>query len=476
VSDPASSPSQKSQRYRVVVIDDSVMLLNFVREILEESNYEVITAATAEEGLQVAREVKPDFVILDYMLPDLKGDEVGQKLAEDTETARIPVLYMSGFAAEVQTSQPQSSNVVGFLGKPFTADSLLQTIEKHLPKISERSTLMDEGVTNAETGMISEFASVIGPQIESPEEVASSSPIWGETPVAAAHSEFEDSPYAPSPPDFSAQSISNSSPAADVFFAGDTNFFSLNWALRTIGKEKLTGVLRSFWEKEDIDLFARDGKVLLVTTRDPELYCSEAPITLVNIDTERVAQARAEQAKTGCPLFLTLAREDLILRDAASQLLQHYGQKLFAQLWGAPRVRFVFEQLSELPDFVTEESAEEDIDPWTLAAVRFVQLQDVADKVAYDPNWIPAYTRDGFERVQNLRLTVAEAQFASQFNGNRSIAQIARNLRLDMKLARLTLFRFLALEIVECWPPATAEKVERSGVLKRLGRKIGLAE
>jgi hypothetical protein len=136
----------------------------------------------------------------------------------------------------------------------------------------------------------------------------------------------------------------------------------------------------------------------------------------------------------------------------------------------------VFEQLSELPDFVTEESAEEDIDPWTLAAVRFVQLQDVADKVAYDPNWIPAYTRDGFERVQNLRLTVAEAQFASQFNGNRSIAQIARNLRLDMKLARLTLFRFLALEIVECWPPATAEKVERSGVLKRLGRKIGLAE
>ncbi|MEY2493245.1 MAG: hypothetical protein QOH24_2196 [Verrucomicrobiota bacterium] len=453
------------------------MLLNFVREILEESNYEVITAATGKEGLQVTREEKPDFVILDYMLPDLKGDEVGQRLAEDIETARIPVLYMSGFAAEAQTSQPRSSNVVGFLSKPFTADSLLQTIEKHLPKISDRSTLTDEGVTNAETGMISEFASVIGPQIESPEEVASSSPIWGETPIAATHNEFADSPYsAPSPPDFSTQLSSHSSPAADAFFAGDTNFFSLNWALRTIGKEKLTGVLRSFWANEDIELFARDGKVLLVTTRDPELYCSEAPITLVNIDTERVAQARAEQSKTGCPLFLTLAREDLILRDAAAQLLQHYGQKLFAQLWGAPRVRFVFEQLSDLPDFVTEESVAEEVDQWTLAAVRFVQLQDVADKVAYDPNWIPAYTRDGFERVQNLRLTVAEAQFASQFNGSRSIAQIARNLRLDVKLARLTLFRFLALEIVECWPPAAAEKEERSGVLKRLGRKIGLAE
>jgi CheY-like chemotaxis protein len=471
VSDPASSPSQKSQRYRVVVIDDSVMLLNFVREILEESDYEVITAATGEEGLQVTRRERPDFIILDYMLPDLKGDEVGRRLAEDVETAGIPVLYMSGFAAEVQTAQPSSSNIVGFLGKPFTADSLLQTIEKHLPKDSEQSTAAEEGTTAADTAVVSEFASVIGPQTESPGEMASASPIWGESPVMAAHSEFADAPFnTPSAPE------SSSSPVRDVFFAGDTNFFSLNWALRTIGREKLTGVLRSFWAKQDIELFARDGKVLLVTTRDPELYCSEAPITLVNIDTERVAQARAEQSETGRPLFLTLAREDLILRDAASQLVQHYGQKLFAQLWGAPRVRFVFEQSNELPDFVSEEPVEEEVDQWTLAAVRFVQLQDVADKVAYDPGWIPAYTRDGFERVQNLRLTVAEAQFASQFNGSRSIAQIARNLRLDMKLARLTLFRFLALEIVECWPPVATDQEEHSGVLKRLRRKIGLAE
>ena len=64
----------------------------------------------------------------------------------------------------------------------------------------------------------------------------------------------------------------------------------------------------------------------------------------------------------------------------------------------------------------------------------------------------------------DLRLTVAEAQFASQFNGVRSIAQIAKNLRLDFKFARLTLFRFLALEIVECWPPAAVAKQEKRGV------------
>ena len=454
------------------------MLLNFVREILEEANYEVITATSGEEGLQLTREQKPDFVILDYTLPDLKGDEISRRLAQDKETAQIPVLYMSGLASEAEDAQSQSPNVVGFLGKPFTADLLSKTIDECLPQISDESVVMEEeSDVKSETAISSEFASVIGPEGESPEVGASSSPIWGETAVAAAHSDFGDSTFSPSEgTDISPPSNFEPSSGKEVFFAGDTNFFSLNWALRTIGAERLTGVLRCFLAKQDVELFARDGKILLVTTRDAELYCSEAPITLVNVAADRVAEARTQQSQTGCPLFLSLAREGLILRDAALQLMQHYGQKLFAQLWTAPRVRLLFEQTSDIPEFANEVPPEEDIDHWLLAALRFVQYQDAAEKLSYDPSWIPAYTRDGFERVQNLRLTVAEAQFASQFNGSRSLAQIARNLRLDLKLARLTLFRFCAIEIVEVWPPTAPETVERGGILKRLRRKLGFGE
>src|SRR6185369_4020261 len=138
--------------------------------------------------------------------------------------------------------------------------------------------------------------------------------------------------------------------------------------------------------------------------------------------------------------------------------------------------RFAFEQTSELPDFTNDIPAEEDVEHWMLSTLRFVQAQDVTDKADYDPAWIPAYTRDGFERIQKLRLTVAEAQFASQFNGTRSIAQIARNLRLDLKFARLTLFRFLALEIVDCWPPTPVAKPEKRGFLQGIGKSIGFGE
>jgi hypothetical protein len=227
--------------------------------------------------------------------------------------------------------------------------------------------------------------------------------------------------------------------------------------------------MRCFWDKAPVELLAYRGRIVLATTHDAELYCSEAPITLVNVDADKIAQARARQSETGAPLFLTLAEDDLILREPAQQLVQHYGQKLFAQLWTAKRVRFVFEQSEDLPDYANNIPPEEDVDQWSLNTLRFIQYQELESSASYDPESVPAFTRDGFERVQNLRLTVAEAQFASQFNGSRSVQQIAKNLRLDLKFARLTLFRFKSLEIVELWPAGTVEKPEKRGLLGRFG-------
>ena len=455
-----------AHRQRILVIDDSVMLLGFVEEILTEANYDVVTAGTAEEGLQATRQQKPDLILLDYLLPDLRGDEVSRRLSEDESTAHIPVIFMSGFAADLGDAQARSENILGILHKPFTSDSLVKAVQGNLSH--------EEG---AEPALRSEFTNVIGPEDEETPAVITS-PLWSEPASTISpeseqvHNGFGDSEFQAQPQ----PALVEFGALANTYFSADSSFFSFSRALRVIGHEKLTGILRSAVTSENIDLYAREGKVVLVTTRDAETYCSEAPVTLVNIDPDQVAAARETQSQTGCPLFITLLREDLILRDPALQLVQHYGQKLFARHWSAPRVRFAFEQTSKLPDFTNDIPAEEDVEHWMLSTLRFVQAEDVTDKADYDPAWIPAYTRDGFERIQKLRLTVAEAQFASQFNGSRSIAQIARNLRLDLKFARLTLFRFVELEIVECWPPGASESAERGSVLKRLGRSIGIGD
>ena len=169
--------------------------------------------------------------------------------------------------------------------------------------------------------------------------------------------------------------------------------------------------------------------------------------------------------KTAVPYSLPWLEEGLILREPGMQLVQHYGQKLFSQLW-TDRVRFTFER-QELPGYARDlPSTEDSIDQWALGTLRFVQYEELGRKAMVETSSVPAYTREGSERVQELRLTVAEAQFASQFNGSRSIAQISENLRLDIKFARLTLFRFLALEIVECWPAQSLQESESHGGIR----------
>ena len=500
---PSAPARRKSATRKVLVIDDSLMLLSFVKEILAEANYEVTTAGTAGEGLSAAANDTPDLILLDYVLPDMKGDEVCQRLGENAATASVPIVYMSGFGTDLQPDQMKSPSVIGSLNKPFTSDLLMKTVENYMPKDPNESLEPQNETAEPEQDAPVEepaWTAPVWPQEESAAQSEASAPVWPEggeqseaapaetaeiasaagatsdawwsAPVTAA-STWESQPAAAAPASFQATpepaATEEPLPLNGAFFSGDTSFFSLNGALHTIGKEKLTGTLRAFWNKASVDLLARNGAIVLVTTRDPVLYCPEAPITLVNVDAEQTEKGRAEQRESGCPLFLTLAREGLILHEPAVQLVQHYGQKLFAQLWTAKKVRFVFETSETLPEYASEVPVEEDIDHWILTTLRCIQFQELGE-TEIESGSIPAYTRDGYERVQNLRLTVAEAQFASQFNGVRSVAQIAKNLRLDFKFARLTLFRFLALEIVECWPPAAASaKPEKRGFFQKFG-------
>jgi hypothetical protein len=256
---------------------------------------------------------------------------------------------------------------------------------------------------------------------------------------------------------------------ADVYFCGRTNLFPLNLAIRAIGKENLTGLLRACWEQEPVDVLARDGEIVLATTRDPDLYCPEAPDVLSGVDVVMIDRARNQQKENGTPFLLTLARNESIERQPALDLIRQYGQKLFSQLWSAPNVWIMFEKNPDLLSGFADVTGDPDVDDWSLETLRLVQSSD--QPAGFDPASIPAYTKEGFDRVQKLKLTSDEAQFASQFNGARSVQQIAKNLRLDLKSARQLLFRFVALEIIECWPASTAAKPEpKSGMGRLFGR------
>jgi CheY-like chemotaxis protein len=443
---PAAEGAPAPSGHKILVIDDSVMLLSFVKEILDEQGHEVVTAETGEEGLNACRTRLPDLILLDFVLPDMKGDEVCRRLLADAPTAKIPVIYVSGFGSDLKPDRAELSNVVGSLSKPFTSESLINAVRGYFPATQVCSRPAPPAVAYEPAREIEERRP---PEPPKPEETYP----------------------APAPPSAAAErkpaTTTEETPATgNAYFCGDSSFLSLHRALQTIARENLTGVLRAFWRRDPVELLARDGQPVIVTARNPALYCEEAPATLLNVPAEKFEAARARQAANGCPIFLTLAKEGRILGDQALELVHHHGQKLFSQLW-TERIRFVFAQ-EALPNYAGElVPSEGSIDQWALTTLRFVRYETLSEKVPADPSSIPAYTLDGYKRVQQLRLTDDEAQFASQFNGSRSFARISKNLRLDIKFARLALFRFLTLEIVECWPAQTARRGGLGGTFRR---------
>jgi DNA-binding response OmpR family regulator len=135
---------------KIVVIDDTEMLLIFVEDILSiaDPSLQIVTAFTGGEGARRAEVMIPDLVLLDYSLPDLRGDQICERLLQNEATARIPVVMMSGHVPEMMATAERYPNVVATIAKPFMSEALVQLVNETfakgpLPVAQQRETTSD---------------------------------------------------------------------------------------------------------------------------------------------------------------------------------------------------------------------------------------------------------------------------------------------------------------------------------------------
>jgi DNA-binding response OmpR family regulator len=133
--EPPPKPAVKTGK-KIVVIDDTEMLLIFVEDALAtaDPNLQIVTAFTGSEGLRRTEVMLPDLVLLDYSLPDLRGDQVCERLLQNEATARVPVVMMSGHVAEMAATARKYRNVVATIEKPFRSDALVALVRETLKK------------------------------------------------------------------------------------------------------------------------------------------------------------------------------------------------------------------------------------------------------------------------------------------------------------------------------------------------------
>jgi len=127
---------------RILVVDDDRLIVMIIESVLKKEGYEVYTASNGKEGLNKAREVKPNLMILDIMMPEMDGYEVCHCLKRDPDTADIAVLVLTA-KADVENAKtswqrvghvqdgPRGSDIgaADFMIKPVKTRDLVQRVK-----------------------------------------------------------------------------------------------------------------------------------------------------------------------------------------------------------------------------------------------------------------------------------------------------------------------------------------------------------
>ena len=119
------------KKRKILIVDDDHEIVNVLSIILEEENYDVMKVYKGNDAVTSIRESNPDLVLLDYMLPDINGDEVARIVRQELKKQKLPIILIS--AAHDGEKVAEKAQMDGYIAKPFEMNILLEKIARLLP-------------------------------------------------------------------------------------------------------------------------------------------------------------------------------------------------------------------------------------------------------------------------------------------------------------------------------------------------------
>lgn len=125
-------PKKKTQKARVLVVDDEPDLLSTIECRLKFCQCDVVTAANGKEGLDKAAAEKPDLILLDTNMPVMNGYEMLEQLRKNPDLKNIPVIMCTALCEAENIARASSYGILDYVTKPFDFADLMEKIENIL--------------------------------------------------------------------------------------------------------------------------------------------------------------------------------------------------------------------------------------------------------------------------------------------------------------------------------------------------------
>ena len=121
------------QNIKVIAVDDDHVNLQLIAAFLYEDQYQLTTAGSGEEALEILEKDNSfDVILLDWMMPGMDGFEVCQKLKANQETKDIPVVFLSGKDNEEDKAKGMALGAVDFIAKPINMEMVISKLKENL--------------------------------------------------------------------------------------------------------------------------------------------------------------------------------------------------------------------------------------------------------------------------------------------------------------------------------------------------------
>ena len=121
-----------AKRKRILIVEDNQIGLKLLSQLLKVHGYETLDTTKGLEAISLARDYRPDLILMDIRLPDISGLEVTRLLKQDQQTKCIPIIAVTAFAMLGDEAKALESGCDAYIAKPVIVANLLRTVDSFL--------------------------------------------------------------------------------------------------------------------------------------------------------------------------------------------------------------------------------------------------------------------------------------------------------------------------------------------------------
>ena len=116
----------------VLIVEDNELNMKLFHDLLDAHGYQTLQTRSGIEALQIARERRPDLILMDIQLPEVSGLEVTRWLKDDEELREIPVVAVTAFAMKGDEQRIRQGGCEAYISKPISIGTFLETVRRYL--------------------------------------------------------------------------------------------------------------------------------------------------------------------------------------------------------------------------------------------------------------------------------------------------------------------------------------------------------